>query len=101
MIDSDSEFILGTDVSSLAALSSRYHYILVGGGSAGATLASRLSEDPWHSVLLIEAGRGKIPMYDVPSSATFPFWPDNYYYETEKQSFNCLGYQGEVSIRSL
>src|SRR5260370_23762199 len=33
-----------------------YDYVLAGGGSAGATLAARLSEDPKITVCLIEAG---------------------------------------------
>ncbi|MDT0594118.1 GMC family oxidoreductase [Glaciecola petra] len=44
-----------------------FDFIIVGGGSAGATLAARLSENPAFSVCLLEAGtKDKNPLIHIP-----------------------------------
>ena len=67
-----------------------FDYVIVGAGSAGCVLASRLTEDPKISVLVLEAGpvdRGwKIHM---PAALAHPLADDkvNWYYESEPEPY--------------
>lgn len=71
---------------------SEYDFIVIGAGSAGSVIASRLSEGRQASVLLLEAGRGESVLTDVPILApvfqqTHYVWP----YYMENQTGVCVG----------
>ena len=65
-----------------------YDYIIVGAGSAGCTLANRLSEDASARVLVLEAGGpDKSPLIHMPAgfASLGEHSPYNWRYETEPQ----------------
>jgi choline dehydrogenase len=66
---------------------SEYDFVIVGAGSAGCTLAGRLSEDPNARVLLLEAGTAKEPLLArVPAAFSRLFRTrHDWAYETEPE----------------
>ena len=82
-------------------LNNTYDYIVVGGGSAGAVVAARLSEDSDVTVLLLEAGGDYTtnPDYHIPHnyfelSKTSADWA----YYTEPQTESHYGLRGNKSF---
>ena len=70
-----------------------YDFIVIGGGSAGAVLANRLTEiDEW-DVLLLEAGGDETIVSDVPGLAVYLQGTDiDWQYKTEALPTACLAF---------
>lgn len=76
--------------------------LTVGGGSAGAALANRLSEDQSASVLLVEAGGIENEVSDIPLiAATLQLSPLDWQYVTEPQDASCFGFSDRVRIINI
>ncbi|KAL7643762.1 UNVERIFIED_CONTAM: hypothetical protein RMT77_005768 [Armadillidium vulgare] len=73
-------------------LKAEYDFIIVGSGSAGAVVASRLSENSDFQVLLLEAGGDETGITDTPALfAKFMRTEQDWNYTTESSSKYCLG----------
>ncbi|XP_025016637.1 glucose dehydrogenase [FAD, quinone]-like [Tetranychus urticae] len=71
-----------------------FDYIIIGGGTAGAVVASRLSENPALSILVLEAGGSESFITEIP--CFWVLWRGsslNNQYKTEPQSVGCQAYQ--------
>lgn len=76
-------------------LYSEYDFIVIGGGSAGAVVASRISEIPNWDVLLLEAGPDENEITDVPSLAAYlQLTKLDWKYKTEPTGRACLAMKG-------
>lgn len=78
-----------------------YHFIIVGGGTAGSILAARISEQRHFRVLLLEAGGVESQLTDVPFLANI--WRDSkldWKVSSQSQETSCLGYQDNKCILS-
>lgn len=73
-------------------LLNEYDFIVVGGGTAGSVVASRLSEVPEWNVLLIEAGDNPSLMSEIPAMAVGLQKSDmDWKFMTEPQKGSCQG----------
>ncbi|CAG5044446.1 unnamed protein product [Parnassius apollo] len=73
-----------------------YDFVIIGAGSAGSVLASRLTENRNISVLLIETGKPEMLLTDLPAMA--PYFQSTDYawqYYMEHQPGVCMGMKNE------
>jgi choline dehydrogenase len=77
------------DLTNRTQTDQSYDYVVVGAGAAGSVVASRLSENSEHKVLLIESGGEESVQSDMPALFSFAFFDktmSEYHYETVPQT---------------
>ncbi|KAL0280519.1 UNVERIFIED_CONTAM: hypothetical protein PYX00_001788 [Menopon gallinae] len=80
-------------------IGSEYDYIIVGGGSAGAVIALRLSENQNVSVLLLEAGAATPDILNIPVLGPLKQTSDlDWQYKTIPQEHSCYGLKNNSSV---
>ncbi|XP_068081175.1 glucose dehydrogenase [FAD, quinone] [Anabrus simplex] len=74
----------------------KYDFIVVGAGSAGAAVASRLSEVPQWKVLLLEAGGDPPPIADIPALFfALEHTEIDWGYKSEPEPINCRAFKDQ------
>lgn len=73
-----------------------YDFIVVGGGSAGAVVANRLSANPEWNVLLLEAGGHESELTDVPAISLYLHGSKyDWKYKTQPENSACQAMKGK------
>lgn len=86
-------FVISQLKDSTPKFNQEYDYIVVGAGTAGATVAGRLSEMEDATVLLIEAGPNENLVMDIPLTVNLLQFNNqlNWRYKTERSKTYCQG----------
>src|SRR5690625_3662384 len=85
-------------ITTTRPIAQSYDFVVVGSGTAGSTLAGRLTENANVSVLVLEAGRPQTVTTDAPSHARQQFGTDiDWGYRTTSQIPNAgISWDGHV-----
>ncbi|CAG2105046.1 unnamed protein product, partial [Medioppia subpectinata] len=76
-----------------------YDYVVIGAGTGGSVMASRLSENPNRTVLLLEAGGPEWVISDIPRMALLlQQTPIDWQFKTIPQNKSCRGLRGRRSL---